>query len=169
MGHLTVSVLGSLDIKLDDQPVTRLAKGKARALLAYLLVEADRPHRRETLAGLLWPDHTERSARTNLRTAIGDRDAMPPYLLITRETIQSNRASDCWVDVWAFSERVKESAPTGHRLEQAIILYRGPFLEGFYGADSPAFDDWTLGVRERLAHLFSIALQALAKQYEHRG
>jgi hypothetical protein len=28
---------------------------KVRALLAYLAVEMDRPHRREVLAGLLWP------------------------------------------------------------------------------------------------------------------
>ena len=176
MARLAVSLLGSLDIKLDDQPVTQLAKGKARALLAYLAVEADRPHRRETLAALLWPDWLERSARTNLRnalsnlrTAIGDREVTPPYLLITRETIQFNPASDCWVDVTAFSESAKEGAPTGHGLENAIALYRGPFLEGFSGGDSPAFDDWTLGVREQLAYRYSVALQALAKQYEQRG
>ena len=119
MARLTVSLLGSLDIKSDDQSVTHLAKGKARALLAYLVVEADRPHQRETLAALLWPDWPERSARnnlrnilSNLRTAIGDRDAAPPYLLITRETIQFNRASDYWGDVWAFSEWAREQAST---------------------------------------------------------
>jgi DNA-binding SARP family transcriptional activator/tetratricopeptide (TPR) repeat protein len=184
MARLTVSLLGSLDIKLDNQPVTRLAKGKARALLAYLAVEADRypgghlgrPHQRETLAGLLWPDWPERSARnnlrnilSNLRTAIGDRDAAPPHLLITRETIQFNRASDCWVDVWAFSEWAREQAPTVHHLEKAVALYRGPFLEGFSGSDSPVFDDWTRRVREQLAQQSSIALQALARQYEQRG
>ena len=89
MARLTISLLGSFDAKLDEQPVTALITGKVRALLAYLVVEADRPHRRETLAGLLWPDYPERSARTNLRntlsnlrTAIGDRDATPPYLLV---------------------------------------------------------------------------------------
>jgi adenylate cyclase len=173
---LTVSLLGSPDIRLDDQSVTHLAKSKARALLAYLVVEADRPHQRETLAGLLWPDWPERSARnnlrnilSNLRTAIGDRDAAPPHLYITRETIQFNRASDCWVDVWAFSVWAREQASTGHHLEEAVALYRGPFLEGFSGGDSPIFDGWTRGVRERLAQQSSTALQALARQYEQRG
>jgi DNA-binding SARP family transcriptional activator len=176
MARLTISLLGSLDIKLNDRPVTHLAKGKARALLADLVVEADRPHQRETLAGLLWPDWPERSARNNLRNilsnlrkAIGDRDATPPYLFISRETIQFNRASDCSVDIWAFNEWAEGNAPTEQRLEKAIALYRGPFLEGFSGGDSPAFDDWALGVREQLAHQFSVALQALAEQYERRG
>jgi DNA-binding SARP family transcriptional activator len=96
MARLTVSLLGSFDIKLGDQPVTALVTGKVRALLAYLVVEADRPHRRETLAGLLWPDYPERSARaslrnalSDLRAAVGDRGAVKghhdPHLLVTRE------------------------------------------------------------------------------------
>jgi DNA-binding SARP family transcriptional activator len=44
MARLALSLLGSLEIKLDGQPVTRSATGKVRALLAYLAVEADRPH-----------------------------------------------------------------------------------------------------------------------------
>jgi DNA-binding SARP family transcriptional activator len=157
MACLTVSLLGSLDIKLDGQSVAHLATGKARALLAYLAVEADRPHRRETLSGLLWPDWPDRSARanlrnalSNLRTAIGDRGANKirdgagasrPFLLVTRETVQFNRATDCWIDVTAFEERAAGSAPEIEHLEEAIALYRGPFLEGFAGGDSPAFDD----------------------------
>jgi DNA-binding SARP family transcriptional activator len=39
---------------------------KVRALLAYLAVEAKWPHRRKALAGLLWPDLPDETARTNL-------------------------------------------------------------------------------------------------------
>ena len=71
-----------------------------------------RPHRRESLAGLLWPDYPERSARTNLsnalsnlRTALGDREANVPFFHVSRETIQFNVQSDCWVDQKTFQSK----------------------------------------------------------------
>src|SRR5512135_2154191 len=101
MPHLAVSVLGELQVLIDDIPVSSLESDKVRALLAYLAVEADRSHRRETLAGLLWPEYPEQVARHNLRQAlfnlrlaIGDHTARPPYLLITRDAIQIKRESD---------------------------------------------------------------------------
>ncbi len=81
--RLTLSFLGCFHVCLNDRPVTDFKSNKVRALLAYLAVEADRPHRREALAGLLWPDRTDRDALSNLRYAlaslrrtIGDHAAM---------------------------------------------------------------------------------------------
>jgi len=81
-----------------------------RALLAYLVVESDRPQRREKLVGLLWPDYPEESARHNLRQALfnlrlalGDQDANPPYFLISRDAIQFNRESDYSLDLDKFN------------------------------------------------------------------
>ena len=179
MARLTVSLLGSFEIKLDDQPVTRAVTGKVRALMAYLAVEADRPHNREVLAGLLWPDYPERSARanlrntlSNLRTAIGDRDATQPYLQIARETIQFSTESDCWVDVAAFRTAIEQSlcgSAAVSALESAVALYVGPFLEGFSLADSPAFEDWIRVIRERLERQALKALQSLTAYHEERG
>ena len=39
----------------EGEPVTGFESDKARALLAYLAVEAHRAHQREKLAGMLWP------------------------------------------------------------------------------------------------------------------
>ena len=174
MARLTLCFLGPLEAKLDRVPVAGLATNKVRALLAYLAVESDRPHRREMLAGLLWPDWPQRSARTNLRnalsalrSAIGDRDADPPYLLVTRETLQFNRQSDHWLDVKAFDEFI-ESGVTD-RLEEGIALYRGPFLEGFSVGDGPGFEDWSQVVRERLARQALAVLQELAERYAQQG
>jgi DNA-binding SARP family transcriptional activator len=173
VAHLSLSLLGTLEVKVDNQPVTAPITGKARALLAYLAVEADRQVA-EALAGLLWPDWPARSARANLRNAlsnlrkaIGDRDAEPPFLLVTWETIQLNRAGDCWVDAWTFGELVQGTET--HPMEQAITLYRGPFLQGFSVADSPAFEDWVLVVRERLERQVLEALQSLTAYDEERG
>ena len=63
MGHLSICLLGPLRVTIDEEPATGFESDKVRALLAYLAVEAGYPQRRETLAGLLWPDWPERAAR----------------------------------------------------------------------------------------------------------
>src|SRR5512146_2845412 len=97
MAHLTLGVLGALQVTLADGETAKFQSDRTRALLAYLAVEADLPHRRDALIGLLWPDEPEETARHNLRQAlfnirqaIGDPAADPPYLLITRHEIQFN-------------------------------------------------------------------------------
>jgi DNA-binding SARP family transcriptional activator len=109
MAHLSISLLGAFQVCHDGQPVTEFDSNKARGLLAYLAVEADRPHAREALSALLWPDWPQdsatnslRNALAGLRRAIHDQEADPPYLLITREDIQFNVHSDVWVDVAEF-------------------------------------------------------------------
>ena len=167
MAHLTLSMLGAFQATLDEQPITRFGSAKTRALLAYLAVESERPHRREMLAALLWPEEPERTARNNLRhalstlrKAIGDREAarssedkIAPHLLVTGETVQFDAGGDCQVDVHAFQALVEEDAAG------AVALYRGPFLEGFSVRDSPAFEDWALVVRERLQRQASSTLR----------
>ena len=179
MTRLSIRLLGPLQVTLDGQPVTGFRSDKVRALLAYLVVEAEGPHRREKLAGLLWPDWPEDSARANLRRAladlrqaIGDRQATPPFLHISRQTIQFNDASDAWVDVTAFTHLLRAGGSlqeTTHQLKKAVELYRGSFLEGFSLADSPAFEEWMLLTRERLQRLVVEALRRLTDCYEQQG
>ena len=70
MPHLAVRLLGGFQVELDGEAVYAFKTDKARALLAYLVVESARPHRRETLAALLWPDRPDAVARANLRQAL---------------------------------------------------------------------------------------------------
>ena len=179
MPQLSLSLLGPFQVTLDGQPVTGYKSDKVRALLAYLAVDADRPHRREVLAGLLWPDWPDREALSNLRYAlsnlrrvIGDREVEPPFLLISRDTLQFNPASDYWLDVAAFTEMVEvdKACPSAiDQLQQAVAWYQGSFLEGFSVSDSPAFAEWVLFTRGRLARQMSSALHHLAASYEQRG
>lgn len=111
-----------MQVTVDGQPVIGFESNKVRALLAYLAVEATRPHRREVLAGLLWPEHSElvarnnlRQALANLREAIGDRGAQPPFLVITRETIQFNSLSDHYSDVEVFHACIDACKTHPHR------------------------------------------------------
>jgi predicted ATPase/DNA-binding SARP family transcriptional activator len=176
MARLSVFLLGPFRAAIDGQPVTGFRSDKVRALLAYLAVESDRPHRRESLAGLLWPDYPERSARahlrvalTNLRQVIGDHQARPPFLLISRQTIQFHQASDAWVDAQAFRTLLQSSQPTTEQMVEAVDLYRGEFLAGFSLADSPPFEEWALLTREQFHRLVIETLAHLANSLEQRG
>jgi len=60
MALLSINLFGNLRVTLDGQPLTGFKSNKDRALLGYLAVESVRPHRREVLAGFLWPDWSDR-------------------------------------------------------------------------------------------------------------
>jgi len=187
MAHLSLGVLGSLKVFLDDTPVMMLESDKVCALLVYLAAEAGRPHRREFLVGLLWPDcpeqvahHNLRQALFNLRRAIGDHTARPPYLLISRDAIQFNQASDFTLDLAQFNtifhtceeesrRGVEDPAIRAARLEEIVKLYRGEFLQHFFLKDSAEFEDWALVQRESLRQQVLDAHSELASYYEpHR-
>ena len=144
MARLVLSLLGPFQASLDEQPITSFESVKVRALLAYLASDARRPHRRESLAELIWPDWPPQSAMNNLRYALADlrknireREANSPYLLINRESIQLNREADLWVDVTEFESAIQGSSTAN--LQSAIGLYRGAFLDGFSLRDSAPF------------------------------
>jgi len=164
-----------------------LESDKVCALLVYLAVEADRPHRRGSLVGLLWPDYSERVARHNLRQAlfnlrlaIGDHTAKPPYLLISRDAIQFNRASDFSLDLARFNTTLHKCIenrnqgiedPLVHavRLEEMVELYRGEFLQDFSLEDVAEFEEWALVQRESLHQHALDACSYLANYYELNG
>ncbi len=171
---LVVQLFGSFRVMLYGEPVTSLESDKVRALLTYLAVEAGRPQRREKLVGLLWPDWPERSARAslsqalyNLRSAIGDRQADPPFLLVTPQTIQFNRESDHSLDVARLTELPAD--PTASQLERAVAAYHDPFLADFSLPDSTPFEEWATATREELHRRALEALQRLATHHETRG
>lgn len=178
MSQLKIRLLGSPQLILGGQAVTTMRSDKVRALLAYLFVEQNQPHRREKLAGLLWPDYPEISARgslrralTDLRRSIGDSQTSTPYLEISRQTIQFNRASDAWVDVAAFIKLVQttQNQKITCAGEDAIDLYQGEFMEGFSLPDSPVFEDWLRINREQLHRLALETLDSLVEAYESLG
>ena len=70
MTKLVMRLFGGFHVELDGEAVHGFESDKGRALLAYLVVESDRPHRRETVASLLWPDRPDVVARNNLRQAL---------------------------------------------------------------------------------------------------
>ena len=121
MACLSLRVLGELRVLKDDVPIQAFESDKVRALLAYLAVEADHSHGREKLVGLLWPDYPEEAARHNLRqalfnlrVALGDHTAKPPYLHHCsdephKSVCQSQLRSNC-TRVWNSTGRIAQGA-----------------------------------------------------------
>ena len=173
MPRLRLSFLGPFQVTLDGKLVSSFEADKVRALLAYLAVESSRPHRREQLAAVFWPGWPDASARTslrnalsNLRKAIGDETADPPYLLISRETIQFNPEASFSLDTLELERITRDSRAAPEQLQSVLDHYRGGFLEGFTLKDCPAFDDWSGVVRDQLQTQASAALARLGELYE---
>lgn len=109
MSYLAIYLLGAFQVSLDGMPIRAFRADKTRALLAYLVVEAGQPHRRESLAGMLWPELSDEAAHRNLRQtlfrlrrAIADGESGTSHLLITAKELQTNPQSDITLDVGQF-------------------------------------------------------------------
>ena len=176
MTQLSITLFGPFRVRQGDEDVNTFKSNKVRGLLAYLVVESQRLHRRDTLAALLWPDWPDKEARTNLRYAlsnlrsvIGDREAESPFLNITREAIQFSTHSDHRVDVGDFAQLISANGtgnPDIKRMEEAVNLYQGEFLEGFSISDSPPFQEWVLLKREQLHRQLVDVLRQLSATYQ---
>ena len=164
---LEVMLLGQFDVRRDGTPIV-IPSRPAQSLLAYLMLNAGTTHRREKLAGLLWPASSEENARSNLRKELWRlRKALAtgapseqPYLLADDMSITFNPASDYWLDVSILECGASQRATTDDLLN-LLAHYRGELLPGFY-------DDWAVLERERLQAVFEQEVQRLLECSERR-
>lgn len=185
MPHLSLALFGRFDVMLDGRPLTHSRTDKTLALLAYLAVEADRPHRRETLAALLWPDAAATAAHHNLsqslltlRKLLHDKTATPPFLLSTWKSVRFNPEADYTLDVTTLQHGVdrclgvvpKPLDPARARaLAEALKCYQGEFLCTPLQVDSLAFEDWLLHKQTQLHLLALDGLEDLVQYHARRG
>lgn len=176
MSQLNIYLLGSMQTIWGSGRQLRLSR-TAQSLLAYLALFQDRSHRRELLADLFWKEQSDRNARRCLSTTLWRMNKelkreLPPesFTFLDTETmgeIQFSADADLWIDVTAFERKANLALNTNTTemeeediqiLNQAVQLYRGELLEGYY-------DDWVLLERERLNMLFLRCLSRL--MYHH--
>jgi predicted ATPase/DNA-binding SARP family transcriptional activator len=167
---LELTLLGHIEIRRDGIPVTDIT-GKTLALLSYLAVTG-RPHTRSALAGLLWDGMPEAKARGNLSKALSIlRSSFGEHLSITRQTVAFECEADYWLDVEAFEARV-QAVPTEQNIDQlqeAVQLYQGDFLDGFYVRHALEFEEWVLAQRAQLRESVLRALHTLAAHSAEKG
>lgn len=188
MSQLKLSLFGPFRAAIDGQPLASFPTDKVRALLAFLALEPDKPHRREVLAGLLWPDWPEEDARRNLRQSLhrlkqtldrGQPGAADHLLHATTTGIQLN-AAGLHCDASEFRRLLAEVESHRHRhlsscepcmgrLLRAVDSYAGELLAGVSLPDAAPFEEWQTIQREAYHFQAVTALQALADAHEQRG
>ncbi len=149
---LNVKLLGQFDIRLDAKPV-EISHKPARLLLAYLLLNPGKIQQRDKLAGLLWPDSLETTARKNLRNAVWLlRQAIGEgYIQADRSTVSFDPVAPYELDVHLLES---EAASDTGKLLQAVSAYAGELMPGYY-------EDWLQLERERLRAVFENRMQQL--------
>jgi DNA-binding SARP family transcriptional activator len=163
-----IELFGGLRAQRGDRVVTHFETRKIVALLACLSLRLQRTHPREVLAEQLWPEEDWDATRNRLRHALSSlRRDLEPEGIPEGSVLVANRA-DAWLDSDAVTtdvaefETALERAVAAHdpleqvtHLQQAIALYRGELLPGYY-------EDWISRERERLAAAYCTALRRLA-------
>ena len=136
---------------------------KTLPVLAYLLLHRDAAVSRNFLSFLMWPDETEDSARTKLRSTLHDLvRVLPPapddhWIVIEGTNIRWNPDAQVTLDVDDFEASIADSK----RLDQAVELYAGSFLEALY-------DEWIEVPRERYRSAYLSALGQLVSRCRRR-
>ena len=144
--ELRVRVLGAAELAVGGRPLIQLASAKATALLFYLAVTGT-GHSRTALAGLLWSDLPEPTARANLRLVLTKlRRVLPEHLEVTRQTVRLAGRHPVWVDAVQVG-RLAAAELDGDELLAAVRLCRGDLLDGFGVPGAPVFDEWLTGRR----------------------
>ncbi len=176
MAPIRIHLLGGFLLEHDGRNMPPIPSAAGRSLFAYLVTNRDRRHTRDLVAGTFWPDLPEQGARRRLsqawwqiQTSLQDVKSGHPFIEATLFDV-AFVATDYWLDIAEFDRQIstaakqavtRDPAESGS-LEQAVDLYRGEFLAGFY-------DDWTHFERERLRSQYLVSLERLIALHKSRA
>jgi DNA-binding SARP family transcriptional activator len=180
-------LLGPLEVRGDEEPL-RLPARKQRALLALLLLHANRVVGRERLIDQLWGEDPPETAVKALQVYVSQlRKLLPAGMLMTRPPGYVLEVEPEAVDLLRFERLVAEAracepARASVLLREALGLWRGPPLaefgeEPFARVEATRLEDLRLAALEerieadlslgRHAELVS-ELEALVAEEPHR-
>jgi DNA-binding SARP family transcriptional activator len=170
MADWEVRLFGEPSIQCYGKPWTKPESNIAQEIFLFLLSHRRTAHSRELLASLLWGECTTDQSKKNLRQTLWrlrSSDALPADVKRTflissdKDHIQLNPAIDFWVDAEVFEDAYNQikgrsdlDETTAGLLREALELYRGGFLEGYW-------HDWCLFERERLQNMYLTMMDKL--------
>ena len=157
--QVTLELQGGAVLRRPDRTPLRFER-KTAGLLAYLALEGATP--RSVMAGLLWPDSLEATARGNLRQLLRRlRDGAGTDLIASDDPLILT--AEIAVDV----VQLELSAFAGD--DAAVLGSAGELLEGLDFEDCTELTDWLLVKREALGSLRVAALERLTDKCQKDG
>ena len=180
---LSLSLLGPPRMTHSTLGELKESRRKVQALLIWLLLENEQSHSREQLIALFWPEMGREDGLRNLRVTLSrvrKHLAEPTALTATRAEIQLHASPQHATDVSRFEQLIKQTEKHDHNdfaicdrcqanLEEALSLYTGPFLSGFYLDENNAFEEWIFVLRERLHVMGLTQMGRLTEAYIATG
>jgi DNA-binding SARP family transcriptional activator/tetratricopeptide (TPR) repeat protein len=164
-----LQTLGGLDLRGSGGESLAAVTSRPRemGLLIYLAFAGPGAfRRRDTILALFWPESPEDRARHTLNQMLYRlRRALGDEALISRGQDDIGTSADhLRCDAADFRQALEEA-----RWEDALTLYRGPFLPGFFVSGAPDLERWI--DEERQAHRRGArdAAAALSEQLEREG
>jgi DNA-binding SARP family transcriptional activator len=146
-----VKLLGPLEVTISGRPV-ELRRKKQRALLALLALRAAEVVSTDRLVDQLWGETPPKAAVGSLQNLVSElRKLIGPELLVTRAPGYVLEVDRQRVDAHRFERAVRD----GHRLEEALALWRGPALADL------AFEPFAQAEIARLEELRATATEQL--------
>ena len=139
---------------------------KRAALLAYLAVTPGPFQRRDRLLSVFWPELDAAHGRAALSQALHLlRGALGEAAIVTRGDDEIALSGEAiWCDSRAFERALDEGRAT-----EALALYRGDLLDGFFIDDVPDFERWLDRERDRYRQLASRAAWLAAEESARAG
>ena len=155
---LDVRLFGKFKVSLDGQAI-EIPSRPMQSLLAYLILNAGTAYRRENLAGLLWPDSDESSARHNLRQTLWrlGKAIGKDYFITDKVSVCFDPQADYNLDVAVLQDKAAEWN-TDRSVRFAVYLFtQDVLLPGFY-------EDWVMLEQERLQAIYEDRMQMLLER-----
>jgi TolB-like protein/DNA-binding SARP family transcriptional activator/Tfp pilus assembly protein PilF len=142
-----------------------VAQRRRLALLALLAASPDARMAREKLCAYLWPDSAEEEARSSLVDAVyALRKRLGRDVLVSvGAEIRLNPAR-----IGSDVQRFRCAVAAGDH-EQAVSLYTGPFLDGFFVPGADEFERWAEAERQLRSCEYARAVEALAARHDRMG
>lgn len=151
---IKAKLFGLGEIYVDGKKV-KFSYSKIEGFIYYMLIQ--KTVSRSEMAGLLWPEDSEKTAKKNLRNVLYHtrKTIGKDFILTPNNTIlQLNKDIDIQTDLEDFLKDPKGKS----------YLYQGDFLQGFNLRDSEEYERWVHNKRGQYFEIYYRKLQEKARE-----